>query len=510
MDGDAHYLYILVAASAVGKSVLINQIKSEGLWKMVNKYSTRDNRGTDDDVIKINDDSVYYTKITEDKQKIRHARMICIKDVCGSGKGVVYYKNDNIYGINIDVILIDLENSNLAVIISDFHIIKQLKKEEKLKDKIKVIYIASTIDERELLKRYKSREATTFDEQSDKTLHTIYSIEKMCSILSSAARLKYLTKIEEVLPLLNEQWNNYVPYFDTIKTRSLNIRMLYNRYVDNIVDIDFAILNFYDLEYMFSQVRNIINYVTKKRKVKAPPLFMVCAAPSSGKATLMEIIGDLGAVNNNIVITPKYAKRERRPATDGRDGMIAIGESRDFNEYIKNPDDIWNWRFHTNITEYAVDHAIIRENINRGIAQIFISNMEQINNAKIFYPDNIVILYLHATHETATKNHIKKKRKDECIIEICKEKCLKKGLTFNEHSARNMIENDPEIQFKFENDIPIQDEYNKKVSDDLIEIKEIHQKFLQYNHLIDHVLLNTGTREDLVEQMINLIKYYEK
>ncbi len=45
MNRQLHYLFVLVAASAVGKSELINRIKSEELWKTVSKYSTRDNRG---------------------------------------------------------------------------------------------------------------------------------------------------------------------------------------------------------------------------------------------------------------------------------------------------------------------------------------------------------------------------------------------------------------------------------------------------------------------------------
>ena len=46
------------------------------------------------------------------------------------------------------------------------------------------------------------------------------------------------------------------------------------------------------------------------------------------------------------------------------------------------------------------------------------------------------------------------------------------------------------------------------VDADLNEIRDTHYDFVKYNHHIDHVLLNTGTREDLVEQMSNLINYY--
>lgn len=488
-----HYLYIIVAASAVGKSVLMNKIREEGLWNTVNKYSTRDHRGVGDDVVKIADENILEQEKGSSDDEIRQIRMNYIESLCGDDKGVVYYKNNNFYGVNIEQIIIGLEQSNLAVIISDFHIIKKLKRIDKLKGRIRVLYIASTIDERELLKRYKSREATDFDERSDETLITIKSIQNMCTILSCAARLKYMSKIEDVLPLLNEQWNNYVPYFDTIKTRSMNIRMLYNRYIDNISEIDYPILNFYDLDYMYQQARNIIYNTVYRKERKTPPIFMVCAAPSSGKKTLMEIVGDLGKVNKNIVITTKYAKRRKRK-TDGRDGMIAIGKSGDFSKYISDKNNVWSWVFHKGETEYAVNLSEIKENINKNVAQIFISNMAQINNARKLFPENIVVLYLHATHETATRTHIEEKRKDGLIDSIIENSQL--TITYDE--AEKMVDTEEKYQ----------DKLQKLVKHDLDEIREIHDSYLDHNVFIDHVLLNTGTREDLVEQMINLINHY--
>jgi hypothetical protein len=330
-----------------------------------------------------------------------------------------------------------------------------------------------------------------FDERSEETLETIRNIHNMCSILSCAARLKYMSKIEAVLPLLNEQWNSYVPYFETIKTRSMNIRMLYNRYIDNIAEIDYPILNFYDLDYMYQQVRNIIAQDNMKTQKKSPPIFMVCAAPSSGKKTLMEIVGDLGRINKNIVITTKYAKRNKRK-TDGRDGMVAIGDDGNFIDYIPKEADIWSWVFHKGETEYAVSLEELRDNKEMGIAQVFISNMKQIDEARRLFPENIVVLYLHATHETATKSHIEEKRKNALIDIII--------------SSTNDLHHD-EAEVIFREEI-YHKKFNDLVNHDLKEIKEIHCDFLEHNIDIDHVLLNTGTREDLVEQMNNLISHY--
>lgn len=493
------FFYILVAASAVGKSALMRQMIDEKMWIGVSKYSTRDVRYKDgeiDDVVEI--DSYQVEGLPhEEATKIRIDRITRLKELCGGSKGVVYYKNSNFYGVQIEEVLRKLNQNNVVAIISDFHVIKQLKKNEVLKDRVKVLYIASTIDERELLKRFKSREAVKYDTGSESKKIAIKNIQSLCSVLGSATRLNYMDRIEEVMPLLNEEWNTILPYFETIKTRGANIRMLYNQYIENISMIDFAILNFYELEYMYEQVRNIIGNVKKIRKVKYPPVFMVCAAPSSGKATLMEIVGDLGEVNGNIRITHKYAKRAPREKTDGRDGMIAIGKDGHFDDYITDKDSIWEWYFHKSGdklggTRYAVDRGEIDKNISEGKAQIFISNMLQIEKAKKYYPDNIVILYLHATHETETKNHIKEKCKLDMINKIMDEvECC-------EDEALNLLK--------------CKEVYRKKLKEDieskLSEVRQVHNSFLEYNHQIDHVLLNTGTREDLVAQMTNLINYY--
>jgi len=169
----SNYLFILVAASAVGKSVLVNKLCEEGLWQKAPKYSTRNNRDTeekqDDDVLKIDDDIIDENKNISDEQKhkntkIRLARMSELTELCSHKKGVVYYKNDNIYGVSVLEILERLEQSHLSVIISDFHAIDKLKKDKRLENRIKVLYLASTIDEKLLFARFKERENKQYQE----------------------------------------------------------------------------------------------------------------------------------------------------------------------------------------------------------------------------------------------------------------------------------------------------------------------------------------------------------
>lgn len=507
-----YYFYIIVGASATGKGALMDQLIKEKKWVKATKYSTRSYRGENDDIAKIGNERLFDLEKRESELKsqienplnqydeslkwelfdiqnsIREERLNIINEYCGEGSGYVYFLNGNFYGIQTSGIFEKLKENNVVVVCSDFNIIAKLKKDKTLSPYVRVIYIASTIDERELLRRYKSRETITFDGIQEES---ILNIENISSTLASAGRLKYYSKMEEIIPLLNEQWNEVLPYFETIKTRATNIRLLYNRYIDHIDIIDCPILNFYDLEYMFTQQRNYINFGYKKTKKSSPPIFMVCAAPSAGKATLMSIVGGLGQVNNNIVITKKYAKRAKRP-TDGRDGMVAIGKEGNFLDYIKDPKDVWSWSFHGGKTEYAVDIAEIKNNIAKGKAQIFISNIGQIERARELFPQNIVVLYLHATHESATKKHIKEKRKSEIILSIQK----KYGESIKE--ASNI----------FEQNIQYTKELDDLVEKDIQEIKEIHYSYCENNYLIDHVLLNTGTNNDLIEQMINLINAY--
>ncbi len=498
-----YFLYILVAASAVGKSELMRQIQREKLWEGVPKYSTRDVRykdGAIDDVKELDDKQIKNLP-EEERQKARGERIKRLKDKCGDGKGIVYYKNGNLYGIVVQEVLSVLERINAVVIISDFHAIAQLKTEfSELRDKIRVLYIASSIDERVLLERYKRRETTEFNLTPEKEKETLKNIGEFNSVVASATRLHYIQRIEEVMPLLNEEWNSILPYFETIKTRSTNIRMLYNQYIENIAMIDYPILNFYNLDYMYSQARSLLSNEVrqndKKRKIRdGSPIFMVCAAPSSGKATLMEIIGDLGGVDGNIQITRKYAQRSPRKKTDGRDGMSAIGEEGRFEDYIK-AEYIWTWQFHNTNgnsgTWYAVDRSEIETNIRPGKAQIFVSNMDQIEIARSYYPDNLVVLYLHATHETETKNHIRAKS-----INDIEEKIMKEISCSKQEAEQCRISN---YMYK-----EITETY---VDEKMKEIKAVHESFLKHNYQIDHVLLNTGTKEDLVEQMRNLIAYY--
>lgn len=224
----------------------------------------------------------------------------------------------------------------------------------------------------------------------------------------------------------------------------------------------------------------------------------------------MAAIGDMGKIRGDIVVTNKFAAyRDKSLTTDGRDGMISLGKNNGnlklaMEEKLKcrlSDDDIWRWRFKKRPQEYAVCHGEIRKHIQDKKAQIFVSNMSEIENARTFYADNIVILYLHATHATATRKHVELRRRDEL------EKAIRERLA----KKKSIMEKDvkwEEVKYEFEGNVEIQKEFQEKVAESEEEIVEVHNNFCEHNISIDHVLLNTGTREDLIEQMNNLIDHY--
>lgn len=526
-----NYLYILVAPSAVGKSSLLNEFRTKKnsatndyYWYAINKYSTRDCRNANqksrdrDDVINIDDKSdeliaaknEYIKKKDEAdinkqdaeiqlnfklaEEKLQIERSHYIEKLCNSkGKvknGIIYYMNRNIYAFNYREIEEGLKLHNCVIICSDFDTIKELKENPIFGNQVQVIYIASSMDENTLLERYKDR-MKSGEKVFNITNEGLAKIEEYNEIMLSAGRLKYYEIIEANIPKLNNTWNSMLEYYKTICARKENIRKLFSLYIENIAYVDHVILNFYNLDYMYEQMRKIIennneNDVNDK-KIKTP-LFMVCAAPSSGKGTLMEIVGNIGKINDTIIQVEKYAQRKPNPLTDHRDNMKPIGNEK-FENYIKDKKNIWEWEGHKKnikaIKKYAVDIEKINENIKNGNSQIFIANFEQIKKAKELFPNNIVILYLHATHESETLKHIENKR-----LTSIKENSVEKAKITDEQ-------------------IKISKEFIEAVNSDLTEIKDTHMDYKKYISEVDHVLLNTGTEDDLINQMLKILKVYK-
>ena len=82
-----------------------------------------------------------------------------------------------------------------------------LKNNPDFGESVRVVYIASSMDEQVLLKRYKNRRGKgeqNFSISQDK----LKLIESYINLILSAARIGYYEKIEQAVPLLNETWNS--------------------------------------------------------------------------------------------------------------------------------------------------------------------------------------------------------------------------------------------------------------------------------------------------------------
>ena len=55
---NSNHFYVIVGASATGKGSLINQLVKEKKWVRAKKYSTRDYRGADDDIVLFEDEEL--------------------------------------------------------------------------------------------------------------------------------------------------------------------------------------------------------------------------------------------------------------------------------------------------------------------------------------------------------------------------------------------------------------------------------------------------------------------
>jgi len=520
-------LYILAAPSTVGKSTLLQRFilektNSKLSWCGVNKYSTRDCRGTDsegitDDVIDIDNrtDELRSARTNYEKykkligsndqeelqKKIAYEDLIkerfqYIKNYCGDqSKGVAYHMNANIYGFNYQEIADCLKNNNAALICSNFDAILELKNNKQFGNRVQVIYIASSMDERIFLSRFKIRM------EGSESIFNLTPAE--LEEFEEHHRLMHFEKSEEKDFQMKDLWSEYN---STIQKRKEEIRILFEHYINNIGIVDHVILNFYDLEYMYKQMREVIkknNECKTLIRKSNVPIFMVCAAPSSGKGTLMEIVGDTRKVGDSILRVKKYTKCERSPWTNRRDNIEPIGNDGTFENYIP-ANAMWAWKGHRTHghcacveRECAVNLEEMQKNMMSKKAQIFIADFQEIEYARELFPENIVILYLHATHNSATMKHITRKRTKEIREEIAKDAKEKEKLILNDNEIYKRVITEP-----------CKTALEKKIQADLKEIRAIHEQYAEFIGHVDHVLLNTGTQNDLALQMRKLLKEY--
>jgi guanylate kinase len=374
---------------------------------------------------------------------------------------VSYVLNDTFYGVRTAEIEEQLKRGkNSFIILSDFHVIKRLK--EKFGDRCTTVFVSSAVDADSIQKTLTARHAHEFnptDVQADRLATQFYRLQ-------CAAELGRWPSVFECMAELLTDWKAFIPDGERANIRAEKIRSFHNRYTDQLTLFDHVVLNHTqgDPSDMARQMRNLINSAgnTPTRAAAGESvLFVVAAASGAGKGLLMEttarIIGP-----SRVGIVTKYAKRDAKPS-DRRDGMQAIGKAGVFPAEVD-----LEWTFHDSGgnagTAYGISTAEVWGHLNAGRSAMVISNMKVFDEFEKHFGDRVVFIYLHAT------------RSEEEI------------------RAYQLQQNhgDPE-------------EAERRIQ----EIRVVHDDYMDNIARFEHVLLNTAYKEDLFDQMIGLVNFYE-
>ena len=415
-------LFVFFGPSVCGKTTLVNGLAASNDIAIAPKYSERERRSVDDDII-------YTPSIEESNCDLR------------------YVINDVRYGIDLGEIRRLLESPrDFGIVLSDLRVVRRLKR--AFGTDCLVVYVARPIDPETLGQINVQRHG--FNPELD--LKTRFEME--CRRLQAGARLGAWHRVGESLASLTEFWRQKAPGGRSLEVRTSKIGQFHSRYIDNIAFFDHVVLNFGSLDQFLTQGRNLLKRVaTPAPSDRTPPIFVVCAAPGSGKGTLMENLNIMGT--DAIRIVQKMAKRDPEE-TDRRDGMVAIGADGEF------PDEVdWRWTFHSKRTEYGVSTAEIKRNMNEGVAQIFVANPGQIGRARDLFGARVVVLYLHsAISSDVLMGHFVQK--------------------LGPDGAQARVESRTAV----------------------------FESYVEQICAFDHVLLNTSYPEDLFDQMYRLIDHY--
>lgn len=453
-------LYILTGASGCGKTTLLNSVCSGALQKKYSavkapKYSERSSRGPDDDI--------------ETVERVELGAF-----------DLAYVINGIRYGIRIRDIEVQIEaGKNSFIILSDFRIVRRLK--AMLHHRAKAIYIASSVDTRRIEAIQEARYGFNPDPKQRKRLQVQFSR------LESAARLGLWRSVFECMGELANDWREFIPEAKSTEIRAQKIRAFHNRYIDNLHLFDHVLLNYNQghPEEMTEQLVNILKCSSTRRpRINSRPvLFVVAASSGAGKGTLMETLNMIG--RDQVAIVTKMARRDPK-TNDRRDGMVAIGKDGVFPEVFD-----MHWTFHEPMrkptkrgrrelveagdgqsdrremekyagTEYAIGTKEVRDNFERGVQQIVISNMKQFPRFRELFGEKVVFLYLH---RLVSAKEIRRFQLENCET---KDEALQR----------------------------------------IFEIREVHKDYMKKIAEFDHVLLNTAYREDLFDQMFQLIDFY--
>jgi guanylate kinase len=381
-----------------------------------------------------------------------------VDEVDSKSYDITYVINDYFYGVKTADIERQLGRGvDVFIILSDFRVVRRVK--ERFGERATTVYVSSAVDPDVLRRVMADRHRDEFSPTPGQST----LLRRQFYRLQCAAELGRWSAVLDGMSDLLDEWNHVVPHAESARIRSEKIRSFHLRYTDQITLFDQVVLNHTQdrPEDMVAQMKQLLLHKRGLRRIQSPVLFVVAAASGAGKGLLMETTGRL--MSDGVIRTvTKQALRDPKP-NDRRDGMVSLGHDGLFGDEFD-----FRWEFHKgggqSGTRYAISTSEVERGLQQGVHQIVVSNIAVFDDFRRRFGDHTVFLYLHATRSEAEVRDYQ----------------LANCATVEEAEQR------------------------------IREIRDVHEAYMENIWRFDHVLLNTTFKEDLFDQMLELIHHYSR
>jgi len=317
------YFFVITGPSACGKTTLLERGVTNKFWEIAQKYSTREERmgGQFDDIKTMSKDEIYASNVLDYR----------------------YIMNDNVYAFSSGEIISKLNGKNgqpavnVAIVCSDLGIIRKLRQDTNLKNRLVVLFISTVPTTKQVTKAWLKRQSGIAYSKNNAQHEPVPSFnklndfsKKLCNIVDKyynhqidSTQTQSFQSFSDTFQNLYEHYVELMPSSDSYKRRIRNIDKFYYKYVEEIAFFDYTILNFFDPadegnlqnEKMTEQVKNIIKHIDfntnaapSLRKFGDNALFFICAPKRAGKAILFSNLNLMS--RDSIEIVRKIALRE--------------------------------------------------------------------------------------------------------------------------------------------------------------------------------------------------------
>ena len=565
-----YYLFIITGPSGCGKTTLLKNLDKDfrhdsGRWVKAEKLSTRSPRKGEHDsggYWDVNTPPITPEDTPEKIADKKKQMAIDIREKCD----VIYYMNNELYGFNTRSICNQLTKEHVAIVLSDLGVIKTLKENSNLRDRIVTLYISSSVDSAQLtdvwLGRYQDFQGNKIGEKLDKT-----KTKDVAETLEEVKRnIEYLTELKdkiitddskgydlffkEFYPAIMNLYNcsyDLMPDGDSYKVRVDRLKNFYYKYIIDIGLFNHVILNYFDStdkpenEQMSRQAASLIDYLEEQASKGTPitfdsesrpkdAIFFVCAAPKSGKRILQKNLTIMSG--DQIHNVPKAALRESKGEYEKDNAMKAI--ITDENKSVHKPfldEDKAAYDEYKENREACL--KLIKEAPNKYMKHAYEAQLEEIEaaerkrweEAKAHFPSQYRdwVWRFHGkyygvnTGEISSYSKENREREGKPVIPVIMISNMNELDEAYKRYPRRLV---PVFMTFVATDGANAKFHTQQVGEGKMyrtieeaqatieEIKAIKEAYYDNIGKFRHVLLNSGIEEDLHDQIINLVRLY--